>query len=217
MNAAPRLPVIAAPPLKTDNFGAVQHAAAAPIATQTEVAGFGSAGVSAAPPKTSATTMGGFGTANGAGAPTAAARVTSTRVTSTGGFASTTLEKTGERAISASATRSSGFGDAFVAAAPVASLKAHAPGETPVEILEKPNPVYTEEARRLHIEGEVRLQILFPAAGPARVLRVLGGLGHGLDENAIAAAQAIRFRPAMEGGHAVDSTAVIHIAFQVAY
>jgi len=88
---------------------------------------------------------------------------------------------------------------------------------TPVEILEKPRAAYSEEARRLRVEGEVLVETLFPAAGPARVLRVLRSLGHGLDENAIAAAQAIRFRPETRAGQAVDSTAVVHIVFQLAY
>jgi hypothetical protein len=42
-------------------------------------------------------------------------------------------------------------------------------------------------------------------------------LGHGLDENAIAAARAIQFRPAKRGDTAADSTAVVHIVFQLAY
>ena len=85
------------------------------------------------------------------------------------------------------------------------------------EILVKPRPAYTEEARRLRIEGEVLLEVLFEASGEARVLRTIRGLGHGLDENAIAAARAIQFRPAKRGDAAVDSTAVVHIVFQLAY
>jgi len=85
------------------------------------------------------------------------------------------------------------------------------------EILFKPRPAYTDEARRLRIEGEVLLEVLFAASGEARVLRTLRGLGHGLDESAIAAAHEIRFRPARRGDAPVDSSAVVHIVFQVAY
>ncbi len=85
------------------------------------------------------------------------------------------------------------------------------------EILSKPRPAYTDEARRLRIEGEVLLEVLFRASGEARVLRTIRGLGHGLDENAIAAARAIQFRPAKRGDTAADSTAVVHIVFQLAY
>ena len=88
---------------------------------------------------------------------------------------------------------------------------------TPVEILNKPRPRYSEEARRLQIEGEVLIEMLFSASGRTRVLRVIRGLGHGLDENAIAAAADIRFRPALRGGAPVDYAAVVHIVFQLAY
>jgi TonB family protein len=91
------------------------------------------------------------------------------------------------------------------------------PVTRPVEILSKPRPVYTEEARRQRIEGEVLLQILFAASGQVRVLGTVRGLGHGLDESAIAAAGAIRFRPAEREGVAADSTAIVHIVFQLAY
>lgn len=87
---------------------------------------------------------------------------------------------------------------------------------TPVEILSKPTPVYTAEARQLHIEGEVLLNVMFAASGEAHVLGVTRGLGHGLDEAAMTAASKIHFRPARRDGHAVDSTAVLHVIFQLA-
>jgi TonB family protein len=88
---------------------------------------------------------------------------------------------------------------------------------TPVEITFKPNPVYTQEARDLKLEGEVLLEMSFTANGSLTVNRVVKGLGHGLDEAAIAAAQKIKFKPAMRGGQAVDSTAIVHVVFQMAY
>ena len=86
-----------------------------------------------------------------------------------------------------------------------------------VEILSKPRPGYTDEARRRRIEGEVLLEVLFAASSQVRVLRTMRGLGYGLDENAIAAAKAIRFRPAERAGVAADSTAIVHIVFELAY
>jgi TonB family protein len=88
---------------------------------------------------------------------------------------------------------------------------------TSLEILQKPRPIYSEEARRLHLEGEVVLEALFSASGRIQVIRVIHGLGHGLDENAIEAASHIRFHPATENGVPVDTVAVVRIAFQVAY
>ena len=90
------------------------------------------------------------------------------------------------------------------------------PLSTPVQIFSKPNPEYTEEGRRLKIDGEVRLEVLFSTSGQVHVVRVLQGLGHGLDEEAVKAAQQIRFKPASHQGQPVDSTAVVHIIFQLA-
>jgi TonB family protein len=87
----------------------------------------------------------------------------------------------------------------------------------PVVILEKPSPVYTAEARKLGIEGEVLIQVVFPASGPVRVIRVTKGLGHGLDEAAIRAAQQIRFKPALQESRPVDFPATVHIVFQLAF
>jgi TonB family protein len=71
-----------------------------------------------------------------------------------------------------------------------------APPPSEVEILYKPKPIYTEEARRLKIEGEVLLEVIFTCTGEAKVLGVSKGLGHGLDGAAVQAAIRIRFKPA---------------------
>jgi TonB family protein len=90
------------------------------------------------------------------------------------------------------------------------------PPTTPVEILAKPKPNYTEEGRKLKIEGEVRLEVQFTATGEVHVIRVLQGLGHGLDEQAVRAAEQIKFKPAQREGKPVDSNATLHIIFQLA-
>ncbi len=110
-----------------------------------------------------------------------------------------------------------GFGAQQVAHGGPKVLADSGASTTPVEILFKPNPVYTQEARALKLEGEVLLEMSFTAGGTLTVNRVVKGLGHGLDETAIAAAQKIRFKPAMRGGQPVDSTAIVHVVFQLAY
>jgi TonB family protein len=140
---------------------------------------------------------------------------TPARAATTGSFGTGAL--VADRSTTAAAPRAAGFGDAVLSRVEAPPAKTRINVDAPVEILEKPNPAYTDEARRLRIEGEVLVEILFPAVGPAQVLRVVRGLGHGLDENAVAAAQAMRFRPAKSGGQAVDSTAIVHVVFQVAY
>jgi TonB family protein len=91
------------------------------------------------------------------------------------------------------------------------------PATVPVEITYKPQPVYTDEARGLKLEGEVLLEVSFGANGSLHVNRVVRGLGHGLDEAAIAAANKMRFKPALRMGQPMDSTAVVHVTFQLAY
>jgi len=93
-----------------------------------------------------------------------------------------------------------------------------APAVEPVVILAKPRPVYSAEAIKLNLEGEVLLEVVFPASGgEVQVNRVVKGLGHGLDEAATRAAQQIKFKPALSNGHPVDFPAVVHIVFQIAY
>jgi TonB family protein len=91
------------------------------------------------------------------------------------------------------------------------------PATTQVEIISKPTPVYTQEARQLKLEGEVLLEVMFGATGQLHVNRVVRGLGHGLDEAAMAAANHMRFKPALRNGSPVDSTAIVHVVFQMAY
>src|SRR5215471_14792818 len=112
-----------------------------------------------------------------------------------------------------------GFGSQQVAQSqgPKISQPESGPATTPVEITFKPNPVYTQEARDLKLEGEVLLEVSFSATGTLHVNKVVRGMGHGLDEAAIAAANKIRFKPALRYGQPVDSTAVVHVTFQLAY
>jgi TonB family protein len=111
-----------------------------------------------------------------------------------------------------------GFGSQEVShQAPKVVQPESGPATSPVEITFKPNPVYTEEARALKLEGEVLLEVSFSANGALHVNRVVRGLGHGLDEAAITAANKIRFKPALRYGTPVDSTAVVHVMFQLAY
>jgi TonB family protein len=121
----------------------------------------------------------------------------------------------GARSVRAIAA-SSGFGDVKPALSVPKKADAEIP-DTPVEITFKPKPDYTGDARKLSLEGEVLLRVLFGATGEVRVLELVRGLGHGLDESAVRAAQQIRFKPALTGGHPVDSTVTVHILFQLAF
>lgn len=114
--------------------------------------------------------------------------------------------------------QSSGFADArsLTQVTPVAKPREAAGSFEPVEITVKPNPVYTDEARRLRIQGEVLLLVVFTASGQLRILAVTQGLGFGLNEAATRAAQQIQFKPARRNGQPVDTTATLRILFQLA-
>ena len=91
------------------------------------------------------------------------------------------------------------------------------PADAPPEIVSKPRPEYTSEGRSLKIEGDVRVDVVFLANGTIQINRVVSGLGHGLDESAVRAAQQIKFKPAKRQGEPVDFPAVIRIEFRLAY
>lgn len=110
----------------------------------------------------------------------------------------------------------SGFGNAVAGASTPRKHAARA-AYKPVVILSKPDPVYPAEARKLHIQGNVILSVNFEASGRLEVLRVVKGLGHGMNQAAIQAAKKMRFKPAERNGRPVNSAATIHIIFQLAY
>ncbi|HXY24278.1 MAG TPA: energy transducer TonB [Candidatus Acidoferrum sp.] len=114
--------------------------------------------------------------------------------------------------------QSTGFADqTAVTDAPKKKAASADSGTTPVDILDKPHPEYTAEGRNLKIEGDVVLDMVFLANGSIQVNKVISGLGHGLDEAAVKAAQQIKFKPAKRDGQAVDFPARVRIEFRLAY
>jgi TonB family protein len=208
--AAPAQPAAAA--VQTGGFsGASKAAPQSDKVTQIVAAGFGEAGVApSAGSRRVVAAGGGFGDAG-----VATAAVTR-RLASTSGEGFGDAGVTAPAVVSGGSVRASSFGDAITAAPTAAGKQAAALPTTAAQIIEKPNPVYTEEARRLGIEGEVQLEVRFRATGEVEIVRVVRGLGHGLDENAAKAARTIRFLPAKREGLPVDSTATIRITFQLA-
>jgi TonB family protein len=131
------------------------------------------------------------------------------------GFANGVVGGTGQQGSHGTVAKGS-FGDNMYGSAPAPAARPQEPEATPIVVLAKPLPVYTAEARQLKIEGDVTLQVRFSASGQVQVLRVIAGLGHGLDEQAKLAAERIRFKPATKGGQPVDEVSIIHVTFQMA-
>jgi TonB family protein len=132
-----------------------------------------------------------------------------------GGFSNGVLGGTGQPGSHGTVAKGS-FGDNMYGSAPAPAARPQEPQATPIVVLAKPLPTYTAEARQLKIEGDVTLEVRFAASGQVEVLRVVSGLGHGLDEQAKLAAERIRFKPATKDGRAVDSVSIIHVTFQMA-
>lgn len=68
----------------------------------------------------------------------------------------------------------------------------------------KPEPAYTEVARRNQITGTVVLKCVFASNGSVTNIRIVSGLPFGLTERAIDAAKKIRFIPAVKDGKHVS-------------
>jgi len=114
--------------------------------------------------------------------------------------------------------QSGGFADqSVVTEGPKKKAASADSGTATVTIVDKPRPEYTAEGRRLKIEGDVALDVVFLANGTVQVKGVVSGLGHGLDEAAARAAQQIKFKPAKRDGEVVDFPARVRIEFRLAY
>jgi TonB family protein len=137
------------------------------------------------------------------------------RSTSAAGFGADVTAKPAPAAPKPPA-QTTGFADAPQTPKPAPQAPPPPPrADRPVEVVYKPTPNYTEEARTQHVEGEVTLEVEFTAAGQVRVIRVVRGLGHGLDEMAQRAAEQIRFKPATSKGTPVDFRANLTILFRL--
>jgi TonB family protein len=212
--------------VKTGEFGddKPQSATARP-AREVQTGGFGSPTDNTADPspagKARRPTLGSFdlpqgpGTGDGTGGSRGARG--GRGVVASAGFGETVADS-GNGSGRGGTVQSGGFADMGTAAVTTGPLKAKTeePDLKPVEIISKPKPVYTTQARELRLEGEVQVEVVFTAAGAVRVLRVARGLGHGLDEAAVKAAEQIRFKPAQRAGRAVDFKATVNIIFRLA-
>jgi TonB family protein len=71
---------------------------------------------------------------------------------------------------------------------------------TPPRLKEVASPDYTEEAKKKKIEGTVTIAIVVDKKGDVVDAKVVKGLGHGLDENAVVAVKEWKYKPAEKDG-----------------
>jgi TonB family protein len=155
-------------------------------------------------------TAAGFSSETPVSKPTASGRVVNDT-----GFGSEAVRSRAPKPVASNAVHDSGF-DAQPSAVKAVSQPVKPDRiDVPLEILFKPAPTYTEDARAQKIEGEVLLEVEFTASNDVRVVRVVRGLGHGLDEAAVDAARRIRFKPAQSSGRPVDFKTTVHIVFRL--
>ena len=88
-------------------------------------------------------------------------------------------------------------------------------GIEPPSLLREVKPDYTEQARRRGVEGEVVMEIVVRHDGTVGDVRVLQGLGHGLDEQAESAVRQWRFTPALRRGAPVDVLVEVAMEFRL--
>ncbi len=86
-------------------------------------------------------------------------------------------------------------------------------GITPPAIQREVKPTYTEEARRRGISGDVVLEIVVRRDGSVGEVKVIQGLGGGLDQRAVEAVRQWRFSPARRFGTPVDVIVEVAVEF----
>jgi TonB family protein len=88
-------------------------------------------------------------------------------------------------------------------------------GIKPPVVLYKPEPEYSELARKARVQGTVCVEAIIDDKGQVRGLRVREGLGYGLDEQALEAVKQWRFRPATRDGKPVSIVGAFYLTFRL--
>jgi len=88
-------------------------------------------------------------------------------------------------------------------------------GIAPPRLLKEVKAEYTEEARRRNLTGEVLLEIVVRQDGSVGTVRIVNGLGSGLDQRAVDAVRQWRFFPAQRKGAPVDVLVTVSVEFKL--
>ena len=82
-------------------------------------------------------------------------------------------------------------------------------------VLSRPEPSYTERARKEGVEGTVILRLMLAADGTVKHIFVVRGLSHGLTEKSVESARRIQFKPATKDGRPVSQLVTIMYNFNI--
>ena len=92
----------------------------------------------------------------------------------------------------------------------------YAPAASQVVCRICPDPMYSEEARKSKVQGSVLLSVLVGVDGRVKEVRVIRGLGMGLDENALEAVRKWQFLPAKDAAqHPVATWIKVETMFRL--
>jgi protein TonB len=83
------------------------------------------------------------------------------------------------------------------------------------QAISTPDPEYTEEARNAKTQGTCVLWLIVDDQGHPRDIRVVRGLGFGLDARAIEAVKQWRFQPALKDGRPVNVQISVEVGFRL--
>jgi TonB family protein len=88
-------------------------------------------------------------------------------------------------------------------------------GVSPPIPIYKPEPAYSEEARKAKYQGTVVLWIVVDAQGNVTDPRVVRPLGLGLDEKALETVRTWKFKPALRNGTPVPVRVIVEVSFRL--
>lgn len=88
-------------------------------------------------------------------------------------------------------------------------------GVSPPHPVYDPDPQYSEEARREHVQGMVIIGLVVDKFGQPTDLKIISPVGYGLDEKAIESVKTWKFEPGRRGGEPVATYATIEVAFHL--
>lgn len=89
------------------------------------------------------------------------------------------------------------------------------PNTSPPKVVGKVDPEYTKEARDSKLQGTVILATVIRTDGTPSEIKVVRGLGQGLDEKAAECLQKWRFKPGTRDGEQVAVKATVEITFRL--
>ena len=87
--------------------------------------------------------------------------------------------------------------------------------QTPPKVVSKVEPIYTDDARKAHIQGPVYLSLLIDPQGSPKSIRIIRSLDKGLDRAAIVAIEKWHFSPGIKDGKPVLAAANIQVNYRL--